>query len=506
MTQPRASRPAVRWSGGLLVGVLMVVAVSGVIAVLDPHVPAPYTFSLYSLVVVAIAIWRGTALAAVIAVVSAVTFTYLFVPPRFSLRIDDASNVFGIGVFLVTAVVVGGLASRFQRAALESVRLSAEQSALRRIATLVAQAAPPSTVCEAVTKEVGLLSGADLARMERFEVDGTVTGIAAWSRVPVQLTVGTRFALGGPSIAREVQQTGAPVRIASFSGATGPIADEAHAVGIRSSVGCPITVAGHLWGVIAASMNSYEPFPANTESQIASFTELVATAIANAESRSELEESRARVVAAADEARQRLERNLHDGAQQRLVSLALKMRLALDTLPAEVSQLRADLGWITDEIGEVLEELRELSRGLHPAILTQGGLSPALRALARRSAIDVQVDIDGHARYPAPVEVAAYYVVAEALTNTSRHAGASRVDVVVAQHDATLQVRVADDGVGGADPQRGSGLIGLRDRIEAVGGSIDVTSPNGGGTTLRVSIPVESRDGNSSNAAELPTR
>ena len=247
MTQPRASRPAARWSGGLLIGVLMVAAVSGVVALLDPHVPAPYSFALYSLVVVAIAMWRGTALAAVIAVVSAATFTYLFVPPHFSLN-EDASTVLGIGVFLVTAVLVGGLAARLQRAALESARLSEEQSALRRIATLVATCAAPSTVFEAVTREVGLLSGADLARMERFEADGTVTGVAGWSRVPVQLIVGTRLGLAGPSIAGDVQQTGGPARIASYSGATGPIADESRAVGIRSSVGCPITVAGHLWG------------------------------------------------------------------------------------------------------------------------------------------------------------------------------------------------------------------------------------------------------------------
>ena len=211
--------------------------------------------------------------------------------------------------------------------------------------------------------------------------------------------------------------------------------------------------------------------------------------------------SRARVVTAADEARRRLERNLHDGAQQRLVSLALKMRLTLESLPA---QLRPDLGWITDELGEVLEELRELSRGLHPAILTQGGLSPALRALARRCAIQVEVNVDKHARYPAPVEAAAYYLVAEALTNTTKHAGAARAEVVIEDHDTTLQVCVCDDGVGGADPQRGSGLVGLRDRIEALGGSLDVTSPIGGGTTLTVSIPVESRHRDSSHAGELP--
>jgi signal transduction histidine kinase len=494
MAQRRVSRPILRTVSGLLASAAMVAAVSAVVALADPRGPAPYVLMLYVLVVMAVAILWGTWLAVSTAVLCAAVFTFIFMPPRFTFYVDS-SNIVELGVFLVTAVVVGQLTSRLRRTALESARLSEEQSALRRIATLVAQSAPPSEVFEAVTREVGLLCDADLARMERYEEDGTVTGVAAWSRVPVQLAVGTRFTLAGPSIARQVRETGGPVRVASFTGATGAIAQEARGVGIRSSVGCPIIVAGHLWGVIAASTKTNEPFPPNTEAQIAGFTELVATAVANAESRAELAASRARLVAATDETRRRLERDLHDGTQQRLVSLALKLRLAADTVPAELPALRAELDQILEEATEAVQELRELSRGIHPAILSKGGLGPALRTLARRSAISVDMRVDTESRYPPTVEVAAYYVVAEGLTNATKHAGPSRVEVLVDEQDSALRVCIRDDGAGGADPLRGSGLIGLRDRIEALGGSIEVASPVGHGTTIQVVLPLDRENG-----------
>ena len=493
------SRPIFSMLRGLLASALMVAMVSGLVALLEPHVPSPYLLVVYVPVVMAVAIMWGTGMAAFTAILSAAVYSY--VVHRAWFDIDDPSNIVGLAVFLATAVVVGQLAARLHRAAQESARLSEEQSALRRIATLVAQSTAPSAVFEAVTREVGLLCDADLARMERYEEDGTVTGVAAWSRVPAQLAVGTRLALVGPSIAREVRQSGGPARVASFAGASGAIADEAHQLGIRSSVGCPIIVAGHMWGVIAASTKSSKPFPANTESQIASFTELVATAIANAESGAELAASRARVVAAGDETRRRLERNLHDGAQQRLVSLALRLRVAHDLVPPELSAVRADLARVTEELTEVLEELRELSRGLHPAILSKGGLGPALRTLARRSAVPVKVHVDTESRYPQTVEVAAYYVVSEALTNATKHAAASLVEVVVEEQDSALRLCVSDDGAGGADPRRGSGLVGLRDRIDALGGSIVLTSPVGHGTVIRVSLPIERTSGDSPDSS-----
>jgi signal transduction histidine kinase len=760
----------------------------------------------------------------VTSILSTAVFAYLFLPPIHSIRVPDSRELAAMGVFLVTAVVVGELAARSRRVALESARLSQEQSALRRVATLVAQSVPPSVVFEAVTREVGLLCGADLARMERFEPDGTVTGVAVWGRVPVELAVGTAFNLDGLSIARGVQQTGGPVRVDSFGDDSGAIAREARAVGIRSSVGCPIVVAGRLWGVIAASTKREEPFPAGTEAQIGGFTELVATAIANAQAREELraiaeeqaalrrmatlvargeppeavfaavaqevgrlllvdftfvsrydpdgtvtnvggwnrtgdpvevgtrystggqnvttlvletgrparmdgdakafgapaaaargwgahsaagapisvesrlwglmtvasggeeplplgtearladfaelvataiantqareelrtladeqaalrrvatlvaeaaaplavfaavaeevgrllladhtimaryeaddtvtvvaawsatgntlpvglrrpllqasmsrlvretgrpvrfdpyagvaaaeleigirsaigapitvqgrlwglmtvastgEEpppppgtearladftelvataianaqaqaeltaSRARIVATADQTRRRIERDLHDGAQQRLVSLALQLRAAQAAVPPDLDNLGAELDGVAAGLNGALEELQELSRGIHPAILSEGGLGPALRTLARRSAVPVQLQVGMEGRLPERVEVAAYYVVAEALTNVAKHAGASVVQLEVDTEDGLLRLGVRDDGVGGADPARGSGLVGLKDRVEATGGTLRVDSRAGQGTSLLVELPID---------------
>jgi signal transduction histidine kinase len=343
-------------------------------------------------------------------------------------------------------------------------------------------------VFEVVTREVGVLSGADLARMERYEPDGTVTGVAAWSRDEGRLAVGTRFALEGLSIAALVRGDDRPVRVDSFAEATGPIAQEARALGIRSSVGCPIVVGGRLWGVIAASSKGEAPFPAGTEAEIGEFTELVATGIANAESRAELAASRARVVAAADETRRRIERDLHDGAQQRLVSLALRLRAATATIPADLGAVHAELARVVAELQDALEELREISRGIHPAILSEGGLGAALRVLARRSPIPVELDVQSDARLPEPVEVTAYFVVSEALTNVAKHSGASSVNVVVSAGDGIARLAIRDDGAGGADPRRGSGLVGLRDRVEATGGTLTLESPLGQGTSLVVEL------------------
>jgi signal transduction histidine kinase/HAMP domain-containing protein len=391
-----------------------------------------------------------------------------------------------------TELVAVAIANAEARAGLS--RMTQEQSALRRVATLVARALQPPVVFEAVTREVGLLCDADLARMERYEPDGTVTGVAVWSRLPGQpvgLAVGTRFTLEGPSIARGVQQRGGPVRVDSFGEDPGAIAQEARALGIRASVGCPIVVAGRLWGVIAASTKREAPFPADTEAQIARFTELVATAIANAESRAELAASRARVVAAADATRRRLERDLHDGAQQRLVALALRLRAVGATIPPELDEVHQELTAVGMEVDEILDDLRELSRGIHPAILSEGGLGPALRTLARRSAVPVELRVRIEARLPERAEVTAYYVVAEALTNAAKHARATAVQVDVDRADGLVRLAIRDDGVGGADPARGSGLVGLKDRVEATGGTLLVESRAGQGTSLLVELPVD---------------
>jgi signal transduction histidine kinase len=258
-------------------------------------------------------------------------------------------------------------------------------------------------------------------------------------------------------------------------------------------VASPIIVEGRCWGGITVASRQ-RPFAAATEPRVVEFTEIAATAIANAESRAQLVASRGRVVAAGDEMRRRLERNLHDGAQQRLVSLALELRLAESTVPPELPALRDGLGQAAEVLNEVLEELREISRGLHPAILAEGGLGPALRTLARRSAVPVELKIETESRYSTPLEVATYYVVSEALTNASKYAKASQVEVSLRERADTVRLRIRDDGVGGADPQRGSGLVGLRDRVEALGGAIDLSSPIGHGTAIEVSFPMERPD------------
>jgi signal transduction histidine kinase len=255
-------------------------------------------------------------------------------------------------------------------------------------------------------------------------------------------------------------------------------------------VGVPISVAGRLWGVMILAARSAR-LPADTEVRLTGFTELVATALANAEVQAALTASRARIVAAADTARRRIERDLHDGAQQRLVSVALQLRSTVRAaVPREADELRAQLDGVAGELTGVLEELREIARGLHPAALAEGGLRAALKTLARRSAVPVRLDVRIAGRLPEPIELAAYYAVAEALTNTAKHASASVVDVQADSGEGVLHVRVRDDGRGGADVTGGSGLVGLTDRLEALGGRLVISSPPGAGTTVDIDVPI----------------
>jgi len=273
--------------------------------------------------------------------------------------------------------------------------------------------------------------------------------------------------------------------------ASGVAADAARGYGLRSAVGVPISVEGRLWGVVAVASARAEPLPVDTEARLAGFTELVATALANAEAQAALIESRARIVAAADTTRRRIEQDLHDGAQQRLVSLALQLRSRVQGSPRpEAGELVAEMDAVAEGLIGVLDELREIARGLHPAALAEGGLRPALKTLARRSAVPVRLDVGVGGRLPEPVELAAYYVVAEALTNAAKHAGAGVVDVQVVADAAMLRVRVRDDGRGGADLTRGTGLVGLTDRVEALGGRFRLHSPPGAGTTVQAALPL----------------
>jgi signal transduction histidine kinase len=364
----------------------------------------------------------------------------------------------------------------------ELTQFADEQTALRRVATLVAHAEPPPAVFTAVTEEAGRVLGADGTRLLRYEADGTATAVASWGAAGSEVVVGARVTLNAGGVAYQVLRTDEPVRIE----------DVAEALGgdVRSAVGVPILVEGALWGVMKALSTRDEPLPEDTENRFANFTDLIATAIANVQARADLAASRARVVAAADETRRRIERDLHDGIQQRLVSLALDLRAAEAGVPAELPGLLAELSEVASGLAAAVDELREIARGIHPAILSEGGLGPALRALARRSAIPVELDVRVESRLAPPVEVAAYYTVAEALANATKHARASVVRVEAAVRGDRLHVSVRDDGVGGADPARGSGLIGLTDRIEALEGRITVASPPGLGTSLQVELPV----------------
>jgi signal transduction histidine kinase len=366
-----------------------------------------------------------------------------------------------------------------------------EQSALRRVATLVARAAPPEEVFAAVTAEAGRLLDADLTSMSRYEPDGARTLAATWASTgaAVPLAAGTRFGHGGHTIGSLVFQTGQPARIDDLGDGDPVAGPTRELLGIHAAVGVPVRVGGRLWGIVSA-MSQGAPLPADAEARLARFTELAATAIANAEARAALVASRARIVAAADAARRRIEQDLHDSAQERLVALVLQLRGVQAAAPAEADELVRQLETVIAEAIGALEALSEIARGLHPSVLADGGLPPALTALARRSAIPVRLDVRVPGRLPEPAELAAYYAVSEALTNTAKHAGASGAEVEVAAEQGMLRVWVRDDGRGGADSGGGSGLTGLRDRIEAIGGRMSLHSPPGAGTAVEIALPL----------------
>jgi PAS domain S-box-containing protein len=383
-------------------------------------------------------------------------------------------------------------AQRMVEAGRDERRMLADQeAALRRVATLVARGAPPQEVFAAVTEEVGMLLPVEFAYMGRYESDDTVTLVAGWSRTGDLFPSGARHILGGKNLGTLVFETGRPARIDTYADSSGPLGVAARDWGVRSAVGTPIIVEGRVWGVMAAGSTPEQKLPAETEARLASFTELLATAIANAEIRSDLAASRARTVAAGDDTRRRIERDLHDGAQQQLVTLGLELRAAQAEVPLELGELKGELSHLAEALSGVLDELREIARGIHPAILAEAGLGPALKLLARRSPIPVELDVHIDRRLPERVEVAAYYVVSEALTNAAKHAQASVAQVDVDATDSIVELAVRDDGVGGADPAQGSGLVGLSDRVEALGGRIEIASPAGRGTTVLVTIPID---------------
>jgi signal transduction histidine kinase len=357
------------------------------------------------------------------------------------------------------------------------------ERALREVAVLVARGVAPEEVFDAISEQAARVCGVGAGAVVRFSDAGAAI-VGRWGEIAREvLPPGMSFALDGGGALTLVRETGLPARFDDYAIAVGAMGATLRPTGLRASAAAPVKAEGEVWGALIVSAFDSETLPLDTEEQLAAFTELVSIAVAGADARERLLESRARLVKTADEERRRLERNLHDGAQQRLVSA----RLALRMLRSRVEDKDA-VDAILDELGKAHEELRELARGLHPAALSRG-LNAAIGALATRASVPVEYDVVED-RFPDEVEVAVYYVASEALTNAAKHADASVVRVTVTVLGSTLVLEVADDGRGGAVAGGGSGLIGLTDRVEALRGRLTVTSPRGAGTTVRAELPL----------------
>jgi signal transduction histidine kinase len=404
-----------------------------------------------------------------------------------------------IAVFLTLALLTNVLVGQARLRAAEATQrrreadsLAQQQTALRRVATLVAGQADPDDIYPVAVTELARGLGVEHVTLLRYESDHEFVVVACTDVDPNrELGVGEHLSLSGDNVATKVFRSGVPARVSDYRDATGTTAARLRSLGLHSGVGGPISVNGRTWGALVVGSAKSTPIPPETESRIMDFADLVATAICNTENRAELKASRARIVTAADHARRRFERDLHDGAQQRIVTLGLELRAIEASAPAQDAGLHTQLGDVINGLSGLYADLQELSRGIHPAILSRGGLGPAIKTLARRSPVpvDLDLDLDLHGQLPESVEVAAYYVTAEALTNTAKYAQASEVTVHAVMRDGHLHLTISDDGIGGAHADGGSGLIGLKDRVDALSGTLAVSSPAGGGTTITAEIP-----------------
>jgi signal transduction histidine kinase len=379
-----------------------------------------------------------------------------------------------------TDLIATAVSNRASREAL--ARLAEEQAALRRVATLVASEPRPDRVFEKVAEEVARLLRVDDTKLYRYEEDGTVAVVASWPST--RAADASRRALEADSIAGTVLRTGKPAR-------EDDPADVTRGDGVCSAVGCPIVVDGRLWGAAVARSRQDAPLAADTGSRMAEFTALLATAISNIEARSELAASRARIVAAADDERRRVVRDLHDGAQQRLVHTIITLGLAGRALANGADGAAALVREALVNASRANEELRELAHGIIPSTLTAGGLRAGVESLATRAPVPIDNGVAA-GRLPTVVEATAYFVVAEALTNIAKHAHAARAAVTTRVEDGMFHVEVRDDGVGGAQPD-GNGLVGLADRVAALDGRLRVESPAAGGTLVVAAIPLAGR-------------
>ena len=480
---------------GIIVAAVLIAAETVVVRILA-SVASHNTFGIvYLLAVLVISAGWDIRLAVLTTFVSAAVYLQSHLDSGSGWLPGRPAELVPLAIFLPIALLANALVGRARLRAAEARRatdqvgeLAQRQAALRRVATLVARGVAPSAVFTAVADEVANASRVENCVLVRYLGDYSCEVVAAHDKIQLEnMPVGAVFPLDGDNVAALVLRKGATARMDSHAHAAGPIAAVVRAVGIRSAVGAPIKVDGRLWGAAVIASCGLEPHASHTEAQLADFAQLVATAIANAQARDELMASRARIVAAGDEARRRIERDLHDGAQQRLITLTMRVRSLQASLPDD-DDLIYEFDDLAQELAAAGEELRRLSHGIHPAVLSNAGLSPALRTLSRRAAMPVQLDVNVEHRLPESVEAGVYYVVAEALTNAAKHASASLVTVTVASDDQRVRLSVSDDGVGGANPQ-GSGLIGLKDRVEALGGHMDITSRKHEGTTLTAEIP-----------------
>jgi signal transduction histidine kinase len=484
---------------GLVIGAVAIAVVSTAIAALRQVVPSLGLTSLYLFAILPVAILSGYWAAGIVAVASYLTFEFFFAPPLYSFAIARRDTAAALVVSLVTAYLVSELARRAvarahearlsakeaEQAQKELRRLAVEQAALRRVATLVAREAPAEELFAKVAEEVVLLLGAEAALIQRYEPAGDAIVVANSGTPGDTFPVGGRVKLEGNGVTALVYRTQRPARFVDRENATGA---DARRAGLGSAVASPIVVDRRLWGAIVATTSGTESLPADAELRIAKFTELVTTAISNIQARSDLAASRARIVATADAERRRVVRDLHDGAQQSLVQTILMLKLARSALEGDGQDAAALVDDALQNAETATGELRELVHGILPSVLIHGGLRAAVKALASRMSIPVEMDISV-ARLPRAVEASAYFIVAEALTNVAKHSHADRATVRAHLETGTLQVEVRDDGVGGARPG-GSGLVGLSDRLAALDGTLRVQSPADGGTLISASIPV----------------
>jgi signal transduction histidine kinase len=482
-----------------LVEGIVVIAVLVALAELSPQRDVPY-------VVFPVLLWaavrfgpRGAATAILVVCSITVWNTAQNDGPFVRASITDsllATQLF-IAVSALTSLVLAAETAERTRAgaalaASEASQraLADEQAALRRVATLVASGVQPSRVFGQVTEEVARLLAVPGASVMRYDGARTATVVGGWSEDgALSLPLGSTFDLDGDTVVAKVLRSGSPQRVNRYQETSGVLSETLQRSGYQAAVAAPVLVDGRLWGALGAATRSDEPLPDGLEQRLCDFAELVAQALANADAREQLAASRARIVEAGDVERRRLERNLHDGAQQRLVALALDLTLIGVTLEKDPPAARKTLTAAQDQLAQGLDELRELARGIHPAVLTERGLGPALQALVKRAPVRVEIIELPEERLAGPVEAAAYYVAAEAITNVAKYARASHVTVSVGHVGGRATLTVSDDGVGGADVALGTGLRGLADRVEALGGHLNVDSPPGRGTRIRAEIP-----------------